>query len=930
MDKSLRILILEDNPADAELAQFELQEAGLEFTSKVVMTEKDYIHELTALCPDLILSDYDLPKYNGVLALSAARKICPDIPFILVSGVVSEDRAIEILTQGAKDYVLKNRLQLRLVPAVRRALAEAEEIRTRKKAEAELREAHRLLEKQVLERTAELWESRERLSMALTSSGMGTFDWNITEDKRYWDDNLHLQMGIKREDFSGTTEALFQAIHPEDRNGVQEAIDRAFAQDVPYRVEYRVVWPDGSVHHIAARGKVHRDDAGRPVRIIGVSWDITDRKRAEEALRESEAFTKLVLDNLPVGIAVNSVDPAVKFDYLNDNFLKYYRTTREKLADSDNFWTAVYENPEFREEMKNRNLADCASGDPERMHWEDVPISRIGEGTTYISARNIPISDRKLMISTVWDVTERKTAETALQKSYDLLANLTEQVPGVVYQYRLHPDERSCYPYASQGMNDIYEVTPEEVREDASIVFGRLHPDDRDRVVSLIRESARTLALFHCEYRVVLPRQGLRWRLSDAKPMGMEDGSTLWHGIITDITDRKRAEVEQEKLQAQLLQAQKMESIGRLAGGVAHDFNNMLGVILGHTEMALEQVDPAQPLHFDLQEIRKAAERSTELTRQLLAFARKQTISPRVLDLNQTVEGMLKMLRRLIGEDIHLSWTPGRDLWPVKVDPSQIDQILANLCVNARDAIAGVGKITIETGNTTFDEAYCGDHVGYVPGEYVLLAVSDDGCGMDKETLGKLFEPFFTTKELGKGTGLGLATVYGIVKQNNGFLNVYSEPGQGTTFRIYLPRYAGKAEQARTAAPQESAMRGRETILVVEDEPEILNLTKRMLEKQGYHVLTAGTPGEAIRLAEEHAGEIHLLMTDVVMPEMNGRDLAKRMISFYPNIRRLFMSGYTANVIAHHGVLDEGVHFIQKPFSIRDLAAKVRQALDQT
>ncbi len=404
---------------------------------------------------------------------------------------------------------------------------------------------------------------------------------------------------------------------------------------------------------------------------------------------------------------------------------------------------------------------------------------------------------------------------------------------------------------------------------------------------------------------------------------------TLLAGYTIDITERKRAEEEKIKLQGQLLQSQKMESVGRLAGGVAHDFNNMLGVILGHAEMALGQVDPMQPLHVNLLEIRKAAERSADLTRQLLAFARKQTVSPRVLNLNETVAGMINMLQRLIGEDIRLNWLPGIDLWPVKIDPSQIDQILANLCVNARDAIVGIGKITIETGNISLDEAYCADHAGFVPGEYVLLAVSDDGSGMDKEVLDKLFEPFFTTKGLGKGTGLGLATIYGIVKQNNGFINVYSEPDQGTTFRIYLPRHIGKDEQARTEEPREPVMRGRETVLVVEDEPSLLDLGKLMLEDQGYRVLTAGTPGEAIRLAEDHPGEIHLLLTDVVMPGMNGQDLAKKMLPLYPNLKRLFMSGYPANVIIHNSVLDEGVNFIQKPFSRKDLAAKVREVLDQ-
>ncbi len=311
----------------------------------------------------------------------------------------------------------------------------------------------------------------------------------------------------------------------------------------------------------------------------------------------------------------------------------------------------------------------------------------------------------------------------------------------------------------------------------------------------------------------------------------------------------------------------------------------------------------------------------------MLAFARKQTIIPVVLDLNQTVESMLKMLRRLIGEDIDLAWLPEAGLCPVKMDPVQVDQILANLCVNARDAIADVGKVTIETGNAVFDETYCADHAGFVAGEYVLLAVSDDGCGMDKETLDQIFEPFFTSKGVGQGTGLGLSTVYGIVKQNNGFINVYSEPGKGTTFRIYLPRYAGQAVDTQQEKAAEIPLSRGETVLVVEDEPALLTMDKMMLEKLGYRVLAAGTPGEAIRLAEEHAGEIHLLITDVVMPEMNGRDLAERLQSLYPGMKILFMSGYTADVIAHRGVLDEGVNFIQKPFSMKDLAVKVREAL---
>jgi PAS domain S-box-containing protein len=401
-------------------------------------------------------------------------------------------------------------------------------------------------------------------------------------------------------------------------------------------------------------------------------------------------------------------------------------------------------------------------------------------------------------------------------------------------------------------------------------------------------------------------------------------------GCHIDITKRKQAEEEREKMQAQLTQAQKMESVGRLAGGVAHDFNNMLGVILGHTELALLEADENHELHDDLKEIQKAAKRSADITKQLLAFARKQTISPRQLDLNDTVESMLNMLRRLIGEDIDLVWQPTAHLWPVKMDPSQIDQILANLCVNARDAIGGVGKLTIETGKKSFDEEYCSKHPVFIPGDFVLLAVSDNGCGMNKEVLDNLFEPFFTTKDVGKGTGLGLATIFGIVKQNNGFINVYSEPGQGSTFKIYLPRIFTDEDTDQVVPEKKAAAGGTETILLVEDEAPILRMTRMMLERKRYSVLPAATPGEAIEMAKNHADKIHLLITDVVMPEMNGRDLAEQITTLNPDIPLLFMSGYTANVIAHQGVLDDGVAFIQKPFSMAEMTAKVRELLDMS
>jgi PAS domain S-box-containing protein len=456
-----------------------------------------------------------------------------------------------------------------------------------------------------------------------------------------------------------------------------------------------------------------------------------------------------------------------------------------------------------------------------------------------------------------------------------------------------------------------------------------VHPEDRKALLEAEERTGQTGEPAVVEIRSNPDSGTMRHFLSNVEPLRDAENQSIGSlGTLQDITGLKHLEEERERLLAQLLRAQKIEAVGRLAGGVAHDFNNMLAVILGHAELALLTLDSAQPAYNSLQEILKAAQRSADLIRQLLAFARKQTISPKVLDINETVESMLKMLQRLIGEDIELLWKPYANLWLVKMDPTQIDQMLANLCVNARDAITGVGEIIISTSNVTFDKDYCLAHSGVLQGDYVLLTVSDDGCGMDKPVLDKLFEPFFTTKEIGKGTGLGLATVHGIVKQNNGFIDVSSEPDRGTTFRIYLPRTKIYISEQCGVQVHDKNLMGTEAILLVEDEESILDLNRRVLEHHGYLVLTANTPADALGLAENHPGHIDLLITDVIMPGLNGKELAKKLAALKPGFRTIFMSGYTDDVIAHHGVLDEGINFLQKPFSVKTLAEKIRQVLD--
>ena len=411
-----------------------------------------------------------------------------------------------------------------------------------------------------------------------------------------------------------------------------------------------------------------------------------------------------------------------------------------------------------------------------------------------------------------------------------------------------------------------------------------------------------------------------RWFTMSVTPLGASSERVVV--THTDISQAKRATEEAVELESQLHQASKMQSIGRLAGGVAHDFNNMLGVILGHVEVAMDEARDQPSLREDLRAIQSAAERSAALTQQLLAFSRKQVIEAKVLDLNESVATLLGMLTRLVGEEVRIVWRPGASLWRIKMDGSQVDQLLTNLCVNARDAIAERGTIAITTDNCVWPGG-----VDSPAGDYVRLTVEDDGAGMSEETLSHIFEPFFTTKELGKGTGLGLATVHGVVRQNHGFIAIESKPGKGTRFSIHLPRHAGVVQHAQQVSDAPRTL-ATETILVVEDEPAILKIVARLLGANGYSVLEASTPTLALALAERHGTDIDLIITDVMMPDMNGRDLASALTVRFPKLRRLFMSGYTADVIGPRGVRAEGAQFLQKPFTREQLAASVRAALD--
>ena len=392
-------------------------------------------------------------------------------------------------------------------------------------------------------------------------------------------------------------------------------------------------------------------------------------------------------------------------------------------------------------------------------------------------------------------------------------------------------------------------------------------------------------------------------------------------GVALDITER-------ERLTDQLRQSQKMQAIGELAGGVAHDFNNLLMVVKGHSQLLLERLPDSSPLRPGAQQIEKAADRAATLTRQLLAFSRKQVLQPRVLDMNDVVNGMIRMFSRVIGENIDMVFVPATDLSRVKADPGQLEQVLLNLVVNARDAMPTGGRLTIETSNIELDRSYAASHASVEPGEYVMLSVTDTGCGMSEETQSRIFEPFFTTKDPGKGTGLGLATVYGVVKQSGGYIYVYSEVDRGTTFKIYLPRVIAELDKPTGEVFASGSGRGSETILFVEDEQSVRDLVHQYLTATGYFVLEAPDGARALKIAEGHPDPIHILITDVVMPHLSGPDLATQLETSRPGLKVLFISGYTDDTVFRHGVLEGGVAFLQKPFNLKALASKIREVLD--
>ncbi|MGD0993426.1 MAG: PAS domain S-box protein [Gemmatimonadales bacterium] len=705
----------------------------------------------------------------------------------------------------------------------------------------------------------------------------------------------------------------FGYVHPDDVARVQAAFARALQGDTAeVRETFRFRHKDGfwrAFESVVTNLLSEPTVAG----LVINSRDVTDRSRAEEALRQEQFLVNALMDNIP---------DSIYFKDLGHRFVRIGRAMARLFGLSDPAQAVGKTDVDFfsMEHAQAAQLTEqeiTRTGQPvvdleELETWPDRP-------SRWVSTTKMPLRDAAGSIVGTYgisrDITERRKGEELVRQSEAEYRGLVEQAPLGICRttcdgHALRVNKALVAMLGYDSADDLLQVNARDFYAD---------PLERDREMGQLEYQGE--AHVETEWKrkdgsLVTVRLNMRL-VRDAAGAG-----GYIEGLIEDVT-------EQRSLENQFRQAQRLEAVGRLAGGVAHDFNNVLTAITGYSELLLDELTPGDPKRQDVEEIHAAARRAAGLTRQLLAFSRKQVFQTRVLDLNAVVRMLEKMLQRLIGEDVKLEIAPSSALGAVRADPGQIEQVIMNLAVNSRDAMPGGGRLTIETANVDLDEAYAREHAGAAPGRYVMLAVSDTGTGMDAETQSHIFEPFFTTKEQGTGTGLGLATVYGIVKQSGGHVWVYSEPGRGATFKIYLPRVDEpvEAQDAQQVAPPVAG--GRETVLVAEDDPSVREIVAEVLTQKGYRVLRAPDGQTALEMARAQPGEIQLLVTDIVMPGMTGRELAEVLVAERAGVRVLYMSGYTDDAVVRHGVLAEGLPYLQKPFSPRALALKVREVLDR-
>jgi PAS domain S-box-containing protein len=1016
MPKPLNALIVEDSADDAELVAHHLRKAGFDLNWHRVETEQDFLAELNQR-PDIILSDYSMPQFSGLRAAILTQESGLNIPLILISGTVGEDVAVEAMKHGATDYLLKDRIG-RLGAAVEHALREAEERAERRRMEEALKNERSLLrtlvdlapdfifvkdtqgrfllvneslarsycrtpsdmlgrtdaellsadmagrfqsgERQVLASNSalavedtlsfpdglvrtvvtnmavfpnahgqvggfvgighniterkrvedELRQSEANLAEAQRIARLGSWTYDIATGAVRWSNELYRIFEIERTAFGNNHESFLNCIHPNDRLRVAQKNAEARVDGKSFEIEYRVPTRTGGLKTIHEIGHAVKDAAGKIVGLFGVAQDITERKLTEAKLRQ----LSIVVEQSPASVIVTDIQGNI--EYVNSKFTELTGYSPAEVLGKNprvlksgempaeayqQLWKTISSGKTWWGEFHNRKK----NGE---LYWEWARISPIlddtGQPTHYVAVKE--------------DMTERRRAEIALRESEERFRLVTENASDLITVI----NNQGIIRFQSPSIERVLGYKPEEWINRSGFEF--VHPEDMTKAAAALQRKADDPAPppIFAEFRF-RHRDG-SWRI-----MQVIGQSIPKHRSEGFIVLNSRDITENRKLEEQFRQSQKMEAFGQLAGGVAHDFNNILAVIQMQAGMLRSEQD-LSPMQMDYAaEIEKATQRAANLTRQLLLFSRRQTLQLRNVNLNDIVANITKMLHRILGEDIRINIKHDQQELFIHADAGMMDQILLNLTVNCRDAMPKGGELFIETSAVKFDELAVAQSHKARPGLFACLSVSDTGCGIPPEILPRIFEPFFTTKDVGKGTGLGLATVFGIVQQHQGWINVYSEVGHGTTFRIYLPGLATVAGKEPTLPRLESVRGGDETILVVEDDLSLRVSVRNALSRLGYHVLEAQTGIRALELWNQNREKIRLLFTDMVMPDgMTGKELAGKLLQKDPKLKVIYTSGYSAEVAGREFPLNEGTNFLAKPFEAQKLAQTVRECLD--